>query len=55
MDGSTIRCLEMEDYADTQTRGFIEGYYGIPWSDEDRISLMKFGGEFKMTSYIFAP
>lgn len=55
MDGSTIRCLEMEDYADTQTRGFIEGYYGIPWSDEDRISLMEFGGEFKMTSYIFAP
>ena len=55
MDGSTIRCFELKDYADTQTRGFIEGYYGIPWSNEDRISLMEFGGEFKMTAYVFAP
>ena len=55
MDGSTIRSFEIRDYADTQTRGFIEGYYGIPWSNEDRISLMKFGGEFKMTAYVFAP
>lgn len=55
MDGSTIRGFVIEDYADTSTRGFIEGYYGIPWTNEDRKSLMKFGGDFKMTSYIFAP
>ena len=55
MDGTTIRNLTIEDYADTEIRGFIEGYYGIPWSNEDRMSLMKFGGEFKMTSYVFAP
>ena len=55
MDGSTIRNFEMRDYADANIRGFIEGYYGIPWSNDDRMSLMKFGGDFKMTSYIFAP
>lgn len=55
MDGSTIRNFEIKDYADTKIRGFIEGYYGIPWSNEDRMELMKFGGDFKMTSYIFAP
>lgn len=55
MDGSTIRNFEMRDYADVNIRGFIEGYYGIPWSNEDRMSLMRFGGDFKMTSYIFAP
>lgn len=55
MDGSTIRNFTIKDYADTNIRGFIEGYYGIPWSNTDRMSLMKFGGEFKMTSYIFAP
>lgn len=55
MDGSTILNFEMKDYADTPIRGFIEGYYGIPWTNEDRMSLMEFGGEFKMTSYIFAP
>lgn len=55
IEGRTIRNVRIDDFASTKTRGFIEGYYGIPWSDEDRISLMEFGGEFKMTSYIFAP
>lgn len=55
IDGSTIRNFEIKDYADVNIRGFIEGYYGIPWSPEGRMSLMKFGGDFKMTSYIFAP
>lgn len=55
MDGATIRHLEIKDYADTEFRGFIEGYYGNPWSNEDRKSLMRFGGDFKMTSYIYAP
>lgn len=55
MEGTTIRHFTIKDYADTNIRGFIEGYYGIPWSNEDRMSLMEFGGEFKMTSYVFAP
>nr|AAR98795.2 hyaluronidase [Mycoplasmopsis alligatoris A21JP2] len=55
LNGLELRNLVVEDYADTSIRGFIEGYYGIPWSNEDRMSLMRFGGKLKMTSYIFAP
>lgn len=55
MDGSTIKNVVINDYSDAPIRGFIEGYYGIPWTNKDRMSLMEFGGEFKMTSYIFAP
>ena len=55
MEDTTIRNFTIKDYADTTIRGFIEGYYGIPWSNEDRMSLMEFGGDFKMTSYVFAP
>lgn len=51
----SVRKLRIEDYADSRARGFIEGYYGYPWSDADRISLMTFGGDFKATSYIFSP
>lgn len=54
-EDNRLRHLQIDDYADTEVRGFIEGYYGIPWSDEDRKSLMEFGGDFKTTSYIFAP
>ena len=37
------------------SRGFIEGYYGNPWSVEDRAELMKFGGYYKMNTYFYAP
>ncbi|ADE19509.1 beta-N-acetylglucosaminidase domain-containing protein [Mycoplasma crocodyli] len=55
INGLSIRNLVIQDYADTAIRGFIEGYYGLPWTNEDRMSLMKFGGKIKMTSYVFAP
>lgn len=55
MPDKQIRNLKIEDFSDTRSRGFIEGFYGFPWSHEDRISLMRFGGELKMNSYIFAP
>ena len=48
--GYQLRELAVTDYSDAKWRGFIEGYYGIPWSNEDRMSLMEFGGEFKMNS-----
>ncbi len=50
-----LREMEIEDYADIKNRGFIEGYYGNPWSNEDRASLMRFGGDLKLTQYFFAP
>ena len=47
--------VEIEDYSELQLRGLIEGYYGIPWSDESRKSIMDFGSYFKMNIYAFAP
>lgn len=52
---NTVRSVYISDYANTKVRGVIEGYYGIPWSNEDRISLMEFGGKFKANSFVFAP
>lgn len=45
----------IEDYADTKLRGIIEGYYGIPWTFDERKSLMNFMGKEKMNTFIFAP
>ncbi|MEC0089688.1 beta-N-acetylglucosaminidase domain-containing protein [Paenibacillus macquariensis] len=53
--GKNIQSVKYEDYSDAKWRGFIEGFYGFPWSHEDRMSLMRFGGTMKMNSYIFAP
>ena len=50
-----LREVNVEDYADVKNRGFIEGYYGNPWSNKDRAALMRYGGDLKLTQYIFAP
>lgn len=55
MDTLEIRNFVDQDYSDAEFRGFIEGYYGLPWSNENRKSLMDFGGDFKMNTYVFAP
>ncbi|MBY4797778.1 beta-N-acetylglucosaminidase domain-containing protein [Collinsella sp. AGMB00827] len=55
LDGASVRTLTLEDHADIITRGFIEGYYGEPWSTEDRVNLMKWGGYYKLNAYMYAP
>lgn len=55
LENKTIRNFQIEDYADIVSRGFIEGYYGNPWSKEDRIRLMEWGGYYKLNSYFYAP
>ncbi len=55
LEGKSIRNLTINDYADVASRGFIEGYYGNPWSVEDRAALMTWGGYYKLNSYFYAP
>ena len=50
-----LRNVTVEDYAELKNRGFIEGYYGNPWSNADRAELMRFGGDLKLNQYFFAP
>jgi hypothetical protein len=35
--------------------GVIEGFYGVPWSHQDRLDMIQFLGEMGMTSYYYAP
>lgn len=55
LDGKQVREFRIDDFAHVKHRGFIEGYYGNPWSNEDRAQLMKFGGDYKLNTYFFAP
>ncbi|MFK9092077.1 beta-N-acetylglucosaminidase domain-containing protein [Bacillus salipaludis] len=47
--------VEIKDYPTMPIRGAIEGFYGKPWSHEDRLSQLEFYGEHKMNSFIYAP
>src|SRR5699024_7058031 len=53
--GNVVSNLLIEDYANTQIRGVIEGYYGIPWGNDNRANLLEFGGQFKANAFVFAP
>ena len=55
LESNTLRNFTINDYADVTSRGFIEGYYGNPWSTQDRINLMTWGGYYKLNSYFYAP
>lgn len=37
------------------TRGIIEGFYGNPWTHQDRMDQIKFYGTMKLNTYIYAP
>lgn len=55
LQSGAIREFRADDFAHVKHRGFIEGYYGNPWSNEDRADLMHFGGDYKLNTYFFAP
>lgn len=38
-----------------QTRGVIEGFYGVPWSHQDRVDMLRFMGSVGLNTYIYAP
>ena len=36
-------------------RGVVEGFYGTPWTQEDRIDILNFCGNHGLNAYIYAP
>jgi hyaluronoglucosaminidase len=52
--GGFVPC-EIEDYPNFPVRGVIEGFYGPPWSDEERIGMMDLLANYKMNTYVYGP
>lgn len=46
---------QIKDWPEMPIRGSIEGFYGPPWTHEDRLNQIEFYGENKMNTYIYAP
>ncbi|WP_171016668.1 beta-N-acetylglucosaminidase domain-containing protein [Pseudalkalibacillus caeni] len=47
--------VTINDWPTMPLRGSIEGFYGPPWSHEDRLNQIEFYGENKMNTYVYAP
>ena len=51
----TVADAVIKDEPTMSVRGSIEGFYGTPWSHEDRLSQIEFYGDQKLNTYIYAP
>lgn len=47
--------IEIIDWPSFKMRGVIEGFYGKPWSYEDRLEMISFLRKCKMNTYFYAP
>lgn len=50
-----VQAVAITDWPAISDRGLVEGYYGNPYSDADRKSLLEFFGRMKMNVYIYGP
>lgn len=50
---TALQPLEINDHADMQYRGIVEGYYGYPYSFSVKNDLIKFFKRFKLNTYLY--
>jgi hypothetical protein len=43
------------DFPSFPERGVVEGFYGVPWTHQDRIDILRFEGAHGMNVYYYAP
>lgn len=43
------------DEPSMSVRGIVEGFYGTPWNQSKRLDQIRFYGDYKMNTYIYAP
>jgi len=47
--------VRVSDYPAMPLRGAIEGFYGSPWTQAERLDQLAFYGDVKANTYIYAP
>lgn len=52
---NSLPLVEISDFPDVADRGVVEGFYGTPWSFEDRLRQLDFYGKYKLNTYIYGP
>lgn len=53
--GYRVAGASISDYPSMPLRGTIEGFYGEPWSHDERLDQLEFYGDVKANTYIYAP
>ncbi len=54
-EGAGTKSFEVRDWPSVSLRGVIEGFYGNPWSHEDRLRQFEFYGKHRLNIYVYGP
>ncbi len=54
-EGNLGHAVFLADYPSFPERGVVEGFYGTPWSHQDRLDILDFEGAHGMNVYYYAP
>ncbi|MFD4480883.1 beta-N-acetylglucosaminidase domain-containing protein [Streptomyces sp. NPDC058471] len=52
---ATVPGVQIRDWPGTAVRGMTEGFYGTPWTREQRLDQIDFMGRTKQNRYLYAP
>jgi hyaluronoglucosaminidase len=55
LTGAGVAGVGIVDRPAMSHRGAIEGFYGSPWTQQERLDQLDFYGRFKLNTYIYAP
>ncbi|WP_082056999.1 beta-N-acetylglucosaminidase domain-containing protein [Psychromicrobium lacuslunae] len=55
LTGNKVAQASLVDWPAMPIRGSIEGFYGMPWNQQERLDQLAFYGDLKMNTYIYAP
>lgn len=53
--GWAVPGVQVSDFPSMPLRGTIEGFYGQPWTQAERLDQMDFYGDVKANTYVYAP
>ncbi|NYI08374.1 beta-N-acetylglucosaminidase domain-containing protein [Allostreptomyces psammosilenae] len=53
--GPALPAVRVRDWPGTPVRGLVEGFYGQPWSHQQRLAQLDFLGSTKQNAYLYAP
>ncbi|MER5882192.1 beta-N-acetylglucosaminidase domain-containing protein, partial [Streptomyces sp. NPDC001941] len=51
----TVPGVRVRDWPTTAVRGMTEGFYGTPWTQQQRLAQLDFMGRTKQNRYLYAP
>jgi hypothetical protein len=53
--GEPVPALTVRDWPQLTRRGVVEGFYGAPWSHDERVDFLRFAARVGLNEYIYAP